>query len=37
MKTPEHAAFIGELKQFLDPTKEVKIYHFEFKKHYGDW
>jgi hypothetical protein len=37
MKTSEYAAFRAELKEFLDPSKEVTVYHYVLRKFYGDW
>jgi hypothetical protein len=37
METSEYATFREEMNAYLDTTKEVKIYHFELKKVYGDW
>jgi len=34
MQTPEYGVFRSEMKEFLDPNKEVEIYHFKLKKNF---
>jgi len=37
MEMPQYKVFRGELKEFLDPQKEIAIHHFTLKKSWGDW
>lgn len=33
----EYKAFSNEMKSFLEPNTEVKIYHFSLEKAFGEW
>lgn len=37
MKLPAYATFRSEMKEFHITEKDVVFYHFDLKKHHGDW